>query len=822
MRKTHAIAVGVTLGLLLLLLGVPGKATAQKSSEPQKTPTPPPRAVIPVAEVATQATEVANLLRTLSAKLTPSPAIETIRQFLPEISGNIDLELAATHNILQEQPTLELLQTQQQLWQRRQLQMTGWLHVLTGRATQFQDMLNHLADLRKTWTETRAAAQLAQAPEPILQQIDATLAAIEAAQTPLQAQRTDVLDLQSRIAPEVARCENVLAQIAQVQQKAVTGMLVRDGQPIWSAELWAEARTALPERVRQVAAAYWADILHYVRDPSERMPLHAGLFLVLVLAFGSARRRVQRHQAAGEAASSALMVFHHPYAAALLVILFIATSPFLQIPPTVREVFQLLAFLPMILLTQPVVGAPVVPGLYALGGLFALDTVQQACAGAPPIGQVLLGGETLAGLVVAGWLLGNLRRSHGETAGQPGVPALRLGTHLFLLTFAAGLVAASIGYVRLARLLTSGIIAGGVAALALYALVRVLSGVMAFALRVWPLQALHMVLHHRDLLESRLYQGLIWAAILLWVFRYLNSVGLWEPVLSLGQAVLAAKLERGSISISVGDVLAFGLTILGSYLLSAFLRFVLDEDVYPRMQIAPGQAYAASSLLHYVILAVGFVVGIALLGVNMTSMTVVAGAFGVGIGFGLQSVVNNFVSGLILLFERPIHVGDTVELGALLGVVRRIGMRASVVHTWQGADIIVPNSQLVNEKVTNWTLTDQLRLIDLPVGVNYGATPNKVIELLETVARAHPQVLPDPPPRAFFIGYGDSSINFALRAWPDHFNHWLQVKSDLAAAVYDAVYAAGLSFPFPQREVRVLRDAEAESIIAPANAANKT
>ena len=189
-------------------------------------------------------------------------------------------------------------------------------------------------------------------------------------------------------------------------------------------------------------------------------------------------------------------------------------------------------------------------------------------------------------------------------------------------------------------------------------------------------------------------------------------------------------------------------------------------------------------------------------------MTVLAGAFGVGIGFGLQSVVNNFVSGLILLFERPIHVGDTIEVGDLLGEVRRIGIRASIVRTWQGAEIIVPNAQLITEQVTNWTLSDRLRRIDLPVGVNYGAEPKKVIELLEGVARAHPKVLPDPAPRCLFMGYGDSSINFELRAWTEYTNSQ-QIRSELAVAIYDAVHAAGMSFPFPQREVRVLNDHDA-------------
>jgi small-conductance mechanosensitive channel len=304
-----------------------------------------------------------------------------------------------------------------------------------------------------------------------------------------------------------------------------------------------------------------------------------------------------------------------------------------------------------------------------------------------------------------------------------------------------------------------------------------------------------------------------------WSIRYLAYLGLLDSVWSLGQALFAAKLERGSISISVGGVLEFFLVVWLAHLLSRFLRFVLQEDVYPRIDLAPGMSYAASSLLNYIILALGFLAALGVLGVDYNKVSVLVGAFGVGIGFGLQSIVNNFVSGLILLFERPVHVGDTVEIGELLGTVRRIGIRASVVHTLQGADIIVPNSQLVTDKVTNWTLSDRMRRVDLPVGVNYGAEPKKVIELLEQTARAHPDVLPEPAPRALFMGYGDSSINFELRVWPRQFNQAVQVKSDLAAAVYDAVQASEMSFPFPQRVVKLLHDSEAAA--APAAGAPK-
>jgi potassium efflux system protein len=793
------------------------EAAEQKAPVPQKVPAPEAPTTIPTAEVATRATEASNLLNTFQSVVAPTPQIDLIEKELPAISREIELEFWETKRILQEQPTLAMLQRGQQLWEKRQIEMTRWLNILTKRAARLQGAFGQLTDLEKLWNRTRKAAEASKAPAPILRQIDLTLTEVRAVQTLLQAQSTPLLDLQSRVAQEVERCGTVLAEIGQAQQTAVGGLLRRESFPIWSAELWARGRAEGPARVRETAAKQWADFQQYIQDSSKGMPLHLGLFVLLVIVLYAMRRQVRRWPEADKNLSLAVTVFDRPFSAALVVTLFLATSPYLPTLPAVRRFLSILQLAPLIRLTKPVVNPLVVTGLYSLAALFTLNTLREAFAGTPLIEQAVLLVEILAGMAAlrGTFAHGKLRRSQGKAKTLKKLSGIRSVAGLVFLIFAVSLVAGALGYMRLARLLTSTVLGGGVLALALFAYARVTVGAVAFALRVWPLRLLQMVQHHRELLERRIYRVLIWLAVVIWFVRTLDYVGLFAPALSLGKTVLAAKLERGSISISVEDVIAFFLTVWAAILLSRFIRFVLEEDVYPRKRLQRGMSYAISSLLNYVIIALGFVVAMGLLGVNLSKVTVLAGAFGVGIGFGLQSIVNNFVSGLILLFERPVHVGDTVEFGDLIGEVRRIGIRASVVRTWHGADIIVPNSQLVTEQVTNWTLSDQLRRIDLPVGVNYSAEPKKVIEVLERVARAHPKVLRHPPPLGLFMGYGDSSINFELRAWIDEFNSWPQIRSDLATALFDAVHEAGMSFPFPQREVRLLHDPEAGSVLVP-------
>ena len=816
----QTIALAASLVFLTAIPGVSAEQAATAVSEEIKAQaSAQPEKIIAVPEVATRAMEVAALISDSNAKLATGAGIKAISESLPNAAKLIDLEASMTARLLQQWPTLEALERQQLLWQQRQIVATGWLNALTERASQLQDVLNRLSELSKTWTSTRAAAQAANAPGPILQEIDNTLSVIAAAEAPIDSQRTAVLDLQARVAKEVAKCGNVLAEIDRSQQQAVSGILVRN-DAVWRGELWAGAGHTFLERVRRTSTAYLQDGLDYLRVPS--MPLHLGLLLVLTLVFRVVRWKSDQWVSAGESGSSATKAFPSPFAAALLLTLVFLTIPFVrEIPISVKELFQILACVPIILLIRPVTGAWALRGLYSLSIFFAFDTVRTASAEGTAIDQAIFLFEALAGVIVSGWLLTNTWHAHEELSGQAGLSILRWGASIFLLIFTVGLVGGIIGYVSLANVLVSGSLSAAITAPFLYVSVLIISGLIAFALRVWPLRTLRMVQHHRDILEKRAYRLLLGAALFAFIMRYLDHTGLLNSALSFGKTILSSRLERGAMSISIGDILIFFLTVWAAYLLSALIRFVLEEDVYPWTRITPGRSYATSSLLHYVILAIGFVVGISLLGVDLSKITVLAGAFSVGIGFGLQSIVNNFVSGLIVLFERPIDKGDSVEIGNLHGTVRRIGIRASVVRTSQGADIIVPNSQFISEKVTNWTHEDRSMRIELPVSVNYATSPKKAIAVLEATALAHPEVLREPAPQVVFVGFGDSSINFEVRAWINEFANRFRIRTELASAVYDAISEAGMSFPFPQREVRHLSDSKSDVPMDSVDAKNR-
>jgi potassium efflux system protein len=269
----------------------------------------------------------------------------------------------------------------------------------------------------------------------------------------------------------------------------------------------------------------------------------------------------------------------------------------------------------------------------------------------------------------------------------------------------------------------------------------------------------------------------------------------WQVYGSPAEAItglLSVQATVGSQRITLGlGIIAVG--SLGiSYLASWMLQTLLTENVLARRNVDTGVSIAVTRLLHYALVSVGFVIALVVLGVDLTKMTLLASALGVGIGFGLQTIVNNFVCGLILLFERPVRVGDTIELGGRWAKIAKIGLRSTTVRTLDQADVIVPNSDLITNQVTNWTLTDRHARGIITVKVANGSDVALVMQTLRDCALAQAGVMKSPEPRILFRSFGGSSLDFELHAWIVEVDNRLQIESDLRKEIDRRFRQAGI------------------------------
>lgn len=260
----------------------------------------------------------------------------------------------------------------------------------------------------------------------------------------------------------------------------------------------------------------------------------------------------------------------------------------------------------------------------------------------------------------------------------------------------------------------------------------------------------------------------------------------------------------GDTPFRVSQLLALLLAVSLILVIERLVRRSVLSRVLARTSLQPSLQYAIARMLGYVFVTLGIFVALQTAGINLTSLTVFAGAIGVGVGFGLQNIVSNFISGLIILAERPIAIGDFVEVGGVGGRVREINLRSTTVVTNDNIDIIVPNSEFITSTVTNYSHGEPRVRVRLPVGIAYGSDVDAFRRAMLEVAAASPIVLAQPPPDVFFVGFGDSALEFEVAVWAGDTSYQpLRLRSALYYAIEAKLREAGIEIPFPQRDLHV-------------------
>ncbi len=410
-----------------------------------------------------------------------------------------------------------------------------------------------------------------------------------------------------------------------------------------------------------------------------------------------------------------------------------------------------------------------------------------------------------AGLLVYHLSLVLSGRKHGWKKERPWI--LWLGVIFYLTVIIVG----AAGYDQFAMAIFSRVLSLAVFTTILLLLYDLLMAFLDLVFHNFPVSIIRsnsMVIAKEIAPVMVLFLGILWfAGILhiLWIFTTISDA------LS---AISSAKLVIGSMTITPGLIMAVAIAFYITLLFSHGITAVLLQETLPRYNVEHGVQLSFTRLIHYAILTIGFLIILRIIGFGLGQITIIGGALGVGIGFGLQAIVNNFVSGLILLFERPIKVGDVIVVGEDIGEVKVMGLRATTVQTFDNAEIVIPNSELITKNVTNWTLADKRVRVKVPVGVAYGTDIETVFKILLSCAEQNQTVVSTPKPIALFLAFGDSSLNFELRVWISDFNNKLTVLSELNQHIESEFEKSGIEIPFPQRDLHI-RTVDSEVSVVP-------
>lgn len=509
---------------------------------------------------------------------------------------------------------------------------------------------------------------------------------------------------------------------------------------------------------------------------------------------------------------AAAKVLRRPLSAWALLVLIGIPFFFPDAPLVVHQLALLLALIPVLRLLPPRVFA--VLGSWPTVGtaLYVLYRLSALLLGNPLYYRLYMLAIAIVSAAVLGWLLYSSKRRHLR-AGTP-MPhrIVRVLAWLAIVALLVAMGANVVGNVSLAEMLTGAVLDSAYVGLALYAGANVISSVLSFLLARRAVTRFRVITENAGPVLASLTRLVMFAALVAWILVVLHEFRIARPIFRSVTAVLDFPLEAGEISVTLRSILLFLVSIYVAFWIAKTVRYVLRDEMLPNMNLPRGVANSVASLSYYGLVLVGLMVALAAAGFETSQFAIVFGALGVGIGFGLQNVVNNFVSGLILMFERPIQPGDIVEVSGTSGKVREIGMRATTLTTFEGADVVVPNGTLLSEKLINWTLSDMDRRIDVNVGVAYGTDPRRVLELLEEVARTTPGVAAAPAPNIVFMGFGASSLDFSIRAWTKDFGDWVNIRSQMTVRIYEALQQAGIEIPFPQQDLH-LRSVSLEAAV---------
>ena len=678
---------------------------------------------------------------------------------------------------------------------------------LARHSQEVQGALTELTHMKKRWELTRDRSTAEETPTSIQERISRVIRKIDSIGTFIRNDLEFLLDQQGLLSDMDIRLTSLKEQIAGNIKDIGGHLFVRNMPGLIPALSDLKDPALLKIHIRQIGSSLRSDTDIFFSDFRGTIIFSILFFLGLLVASTWYKLNFKKfvYHEKVEESEFHMMLIRAPFLSSLFLTSLFIIFLYPDLPHTYSALTQFILMVPTFIFVIRMFHQEVRTWVGLLLGVFLLSFLYEFLFFPDILLRLLLLFLSVLCAVFFIWIL-KKRPARSLIKDMLVLRLFRGILTVFVIMLAVAAVANLVGAFNLAEFFTVTPIEIFVLALAVFVTTKVTGTLVYLTLNSQWLHKLNFIREDFQAIfrkTDRLLRYILW---LIFTVRALRILMVKEAIFGWGDKVLNTGWKIGEVNITPASILIFVFVIWLSVIISRMVTTILKKDVFERIQVARGVPNTIIMLLRIALITGGFLFAAAAAGMELTNLSIVLGAFSVGIGFGLQNIFNNMVSGLILAFERPIKVGDTVQVGELMGTVLTIGLRSSVVRSFDGAEVIVPNGNLISDQMINWTRSDSNRRMDIRVGVAYGTDPEKVLAILLDVASSHQHVDKSVDPRAYFIGFGDSSLDFRLLAWTD-IEHRLPTESEIHVAINTRLKEAGIEIPFPQRDLHIRSDA---------------
>lgn len=786
---------------ILLLLVVPvilfGQTMKSADSLKEKIPVP-----INLINANNELSQTQEKLEKIARNLKNQGNNINIDSVISNYSSYLNLEAKEIDEIKSLSISKFYLESASRTWKEYQLHINDALKEIGIEVSACQKNLNNLVFEQDVWRLTLKEFLIkADVPNELITRINKIINRISKLKRDYEAKQKEFILKEKRLTDLLDLTNQVLDKIQLLKKQQRTRLFIASGKPFWEISLNHNDIFPIISHLKKVWVINKKSVYNYF---SQKSFFWIGFFLLVIALFFlflKIRYNRLRYDESHPGFVNANFILNIKFIPSLLLILLSYIIIFEQtIPLSLSAIITVALLVLTAMLISRFAGEKGKVQSIAILTLFVINEIEIVFWYFGDLLWYYIVAESVVGIVLIYFFIG-FKWKKQVNENPPFVQ-----TMVSVSRFMAGFLAISIfanlfGYVNLAALLTK--IAAKIPSILLiiYLLYRILELSITAGCeigRAFKWSAARYCVN----IENGLIKILKLTALFLLVELTLVTIEIYQPVADWFEEALVYDIAIGNISISLGRVLGMILIIAVSYFIANIFKILFGNSALINRNFSKGFLFAINKTAGYIVIAIGFIFGFAYAGIDLGKFSLLAGALGVGIGFGLQNIVNNFISGLILLYERPVEVGDIISVGELTGEVKSIGVRASKIRAFNGFDVVVPNGNIISNDLINWTLEDKKRRLEIKLGVNYGTNPNKVLKILQKEAVNIDKVLVDPAPVALFEGFGDSSLNFRLLVWV-HFNDSLTTKSELSIAIYDALMGAGIGIPFPQMDVHI-------------------